>query len=183
MKKILGIFILSLLAGCSSRPPIKAVVQKPDFKPGKNAMLVIIRARPFPIAGPISNYLDNKYIGETRTKTYFSTIVKPGLHYVITDSENITVVRMNFKKGMVYYLYQDISSGAWDKNGPLSVLTGTEAQKSMSECEYIQYNNKNPVADLKPANYAKSVKDYQIDVKKKPDKYKSFLNYPGYNPL
>ncbi len=182
MKIISSVFIISLLAGCASKPPMKAVTQKPDFNPGKNAMLVIIRARPFPIAGPINNYLDNKFIGETRTKTYFSTIVKPGYHYIIAEAENITIVRMNFKKGMVYYLYQDISSGAWDKNDVLSVLSKIEAEKSMSECEYIQYNKKNPGADINSAKYVQSVKEYNIKFKKSPNDYKSFLSYQGYKP-
>jgi hypothetical protein len=182
MKRILAVFNLLLLAEYATASNMKAGVQKPNFNPGKNAALVIIRARPFPIAGPIYNYLDNKFIGETITKTYFSTIVKPGLHYVIAETENLTVVRMNFKKGMIYYLYQDLSSGFWDKNNALSVMSHTEAQKSMSECEYIQYNKKNPGANLAPARYAQSIKDYNIKVKKNPEDYKSFLNYQGCKP-
>jgi hypothetical protein len=182
MKRILTVFIFFLFAGYGIASDTKAGGQKPNLNPGKNAVLVIIRARPFPIAGPIYNYLDNKFIGETRTKTYFFTIVKPGLHYVIAEAENLTVVRMNFKKSMVYYLYQDISSGFWDKNNALSVINRAEAQKSMSECEYIQYSKNNSRANITPAIYKQCVNDYNIKVKKNPDDYKSFLNYQGYKP-
>lgn len=182
MKLISAVFILLMLAGCGTSTKMKESAGKPNFKPGKNAMLVIIRARPFPIAGPISNYLDNKFIGESGTKTYFSAMVKPGLHYVIAKAEDITVVRMNFKAGRIYYLSQDISSGAWDKNSALSVLSRTEAQKSISECEYIQYNRKNPGANLDSSAYRQSIKDYSIKAKKNPEKYRPFLNYQGYKP-
>ncbi|MFH0977451.1 MAG: hypothetical protein V1874_16855 [Spirochaetota bacterium] len=189
MKRILAVFILSMLAllaglaACGSSSNMKESSRKPNFNPGKNsATLVIIRARPFPIVGPISNYLDNRFIGETTTKTYFSTLVKPGLRYVIADAENLTVIRMNFRAGRIYYLYQDISSGAWDKNSALSVLTRTEALKQMNGCEYIQYDNKKPGANLDAARYAQSVKEYHVKAKKNPDDYKPYLNYAGYAP-
>jgi hypothetical protein len=182
MKIISGIIVLLLMTVSLAETTTKEVRHKPNLNPGKNAMLVIIRARPFPIGGPIYNYLDGKFIGETRAKTYFFTVVKPGLHYLITEAENISIVRMNFKKGMIYYIYQDITSGFWDKNKSLSLLNSTEAQKSMSECEYIQLNKKNPGADLAPDVYTQAVKDYNIKVKKDPDYYKSFLNYQGFRP-
>ncbi|MBN2401149.1 MAG: hypothetical protein JXN64_02000 [Spirochaetes bacterium] len=182
MKIISAVFILLLFAGCGSSSNMKEVSRKPNLNPGKNAMLVIIRARPFPIMGPVNNYLDSKFIGETRTKTYFSTIVKPGLHYVIAEGEDISAVRMNFKAGRIYYLYQDISSGAWDKNRALSVLTRAEAQKSMSECDYIQYNKKNPGASLSAAKYKQSIKEYNEKAKKNPEDYRPFFKYQGYKP-
>ncbi len=182
IKIIACIFILILLTGLAADSPMKEVKRKPNLNPGKNAILVIIRARPFPIAGPINNYLDGKFIGETRTKTYFSTVVKPGMHYIIAEAEDLTTVRMNFKRGMIYYLYQDISSGYWDKNNALSVLNRTEAKKSMNECGYLQLNKKSHKPDLAPAIYAQAVKDYNIKVKKNPNDYKPFLNYKGYKP-
>ena len=102
MKKISAVCILLLLAGCDSSQRMKETSRKPKFKPRKKAVLVIIRERSFPVGGPINNYLDRKFIGESRTKTYFAAAVRPGWHYVIAEAENIMAVRMRFRAGRIW---------------------------------------------------------------------------------
>ena len=181
MKKLLVVFILlHILTGCAATHMIVAD-KKPDLSVKNNATLVIVRDQTLPVI-VIWNYLDNKLIGETKGKMYFIARVRPGLHYVIAESENITVVQMNFEAGKVYYIHQDIWPGGWRANTGLSVLSQTEAVKAMKDCEYWEYNPKNPGKDIDPDKYSQGVKDYNIDVQKNPVAYKPFLQYPGYNP-
>lgn len=182
MKKISAVSILLLLAGCSGSERMQEKVRKPNFKPRKNAVLIIIRERSFPIGGPISNYLDRKFIGESRAKSYFAAAVKPGWHYVIAESEKIMAVRIRFRAGRIYYLNQNISSGAWDKNSALSILNRVEAEKSIKECEFIRYNRKKPGPYLDKTKYFQIIEEYGIKAKKEPDDYKVFLKYRGYRP-
>jgi hypothetical protein len=181
MRRLLAFFILPIvLTGCAATH-MRVVDQKPDFKAEKEATLVIIRDQTLPVIA-IWNYLDNKLIGETKGKMYFITRISPGQHYVISESENITVVRMNFEAGKVYYLHQDIWPGAWRANAGLSVMNQSEALKAMKGCAYWEYDPKNPGEDLNPGKYEKGVKDYHIAVEQDPAAYKPFLEYPGYKP-
>jgi hypothetical protein len=182
MKKVLAIiFLLYLLAGCGTQH-MTVVNEKPNFNNGNNATLVIIRDRPLPVF-TINNYLDNKLIGETKPNMYFTASVSPGLHYVITECDNILAVQMNFKAGKVYYLHQDTWPGAVSRvNAGLSVMRQTEAKEQMKGCEYMILDKNNPGADLNTTKYEQAVKDYHIDIKKRPAEYKPFLEHPVYDP-
>ena len=52
-----------------------------------NAKLVIYRGTSFGFAVKLDNYLDEKFIGQTKGKSFFITTVEPGEHYVIASGE------------------------------------------------------------------------------------------------
>ena len=73
-----SIFILS---GCAASYMI-APERKPYLKARTDkAILVVIRDISFGFAIVFQHYLDGKFIGETKGKTYFITYVDPGPHY------------------------------------------------------------------------------------------------------
>lgn len=183
MKKLLAVVILSyLFTGCAATH-MQVVQEKKSLKVGDQAALVIVRDVFLGNAVAVWNYLDGKLIGETKGNTFFITMVTPGKHYVVSESENVTVVQIDFKPGKAYYLRQDIWMGFWRANAGYSVLSQAEAVKAMKECEYWMYDrDNNPGENIDPAKYAQAIKDYHIDVKKNPAGYKPFLEYEGYKP-
>ena len=181
MKKILLIFLLLFFLGGCSAAHMVAVDKKPDFTSGNDATLVIVRDIFAGKAITVWNYLDGKLIGETKGYTYFIANVSPGLHYVVSESENNTVVQMDFKAGKVYFLRQDIWMGWWRANAGYSVLNKEEALEAIKDCEYWEYDKSNPGEDMNQSEYDQAIKDYHIDVKDKPEEYKPFLEYPGYS--
>jgi hypothetical protein len=181
MKKLFAVFLLLFVfAGCSAKHML-VVDKKSDIKSGKDATLVIVGDKFFGPAETIRNYLDNKLIGEIKSKTYFVTKVSPGQHYVVAAVGNVTVYQMNFKAGKVYFLRQDVWPGFWKANAGYSAMTKDEALKAIKECEYREYDKNNPGEDIDPATYAKGINDYNLDVKKRPDEYKPFIEYQGYD--
>jgi hypothetical protein len=178
MKKLLTVFLLLFVfIGCSATHML-VVDKTPALKSENDATLVIVRLSR---GGAIRNFLDNKLIGESKRKTYFVTKVSPGEHYVVTGGENTAVVQMNFKTGKVYFLEQDIWPGAWSANAGYSVLTKDEAVKAIKECELWAYDKNNPGEDVDPSTYVEAIRDYNIDIKARPNEYKPFLEYQGYD--
>lgn len=183
MKKVLAIFILSsALVGCgSSSTLMRTATQKPDLKSGNDAMLVVVRNTSLGTAFAVQNYLDKKLIGETEGKTYFIARVSPGMHYVISECENITAIRMNFKPGKVYYLHQDMWMGMWKPRSGYTALNPKEAKEAIAKCEFWELDKTKPAKDLDPVKYEQGLKDYQTGLKNDPKGYTQFIEYPGYN--
>ncbi len=168
------------LAGCSTtqmlrpeKPPELAA--KPD-----SALLVIVRDAWIGNAIVFWNYLDGKFIGETKGKTYFVTQVPAGDHYVVGTTENTAVAQFDFQPGRKYFLRQGVSMGLWRaRTSGFHPMTAAEAQQAIQGLTYLQLDTTKEFPDMDPALYKQAVDEYHTGIKENPEGYKDLLEYRG----
>lgn len=175
---IIGIF---LFWGCAT-----GIMVTRDTKPeitakSDTATLVIIRDTSFGFAVTFWNYLDGKFIGETKGKTYFVTSVKPGPHYVVVTSENTAVANIDFQPGKTYFLHEGVLPGLWRaRTSGFEPLTYQQAMESIRNCTYLEIDTGKTTEDMDPQLYKKAIEEYHVEVKQNPDGFKAILEYKGY---
>lgn len=182
MKKFLLLAIcISLFTGCATtsmltrdtKPEIKA---KPD-----SATLVIIRDAWMGSPIVFWHYVDGKLIGETQGKTYFIANANPGLHYVVTATENTVVYQMDLQSGKTYYLRDGVIMGMWRaRSSGFTPLTPQQAMEAIKECTFLELDPSKPHEDMDPKLYQKALEDYQAELKANPAGFKDVLEYKGY---
>lgn len=184
IKKILLFTVfISLLSGCATSYMI-APEHKPDLKASSDqATLVIMRNTIFGTAIVFWHYLDGKFIGETKGKTYFVTKVKPGPHYLMVSTENTAVAHFDFKPGKIYYLNEGVLMGIWRaRTSGFWPATPQEVADALASCNYWEYDQSKKADDMDANLYQKAIADYQAEVKEKPENFKAILNYDGVTP-
>ena len=161
---LLSIFTVLLIAtGCGpSRMVLKA--NCPDLReikaPEGKAAMVIGRATNFGGAINIDNYLDKKFIGTTRGRGFFTTIVEPGEHYVIGDAENWDVLKLGFERGKTYYVGQGVRLGVFSARTSYTVMTGDQLYREMDgHCQYYELDPTANVSDLSDEDFARLTSD------------------------
>ncbi len=199
MKRFLvcALFIMSFsLSACGGYHMITKDV-KPSItaKSGK-AMLVIIRPTKWggtvgaiTIGGGhiVTNYLDAKMIGQTHGKSYFITEVKPGTHYLMAQSENIAVARLNFEAGKIYVLQQLLFPGFNPlKKVPrtgFAPMTAGDFVKEFKDADYLVYDTAHPGKDMSQKDFQEAKTDFEREVKEDPARHKDTLAYKGFKKL
>ena len=182
-KMILLAACIFILSGCATSYMI-APDRKPDLKPSSDqATLVIMRSTSFGFAIVFWHYLDGKFIGETKGKTYFVTKVKPGPHYVMVTTENTAVAHFDFKPGQIYYLNEGVLMGVWRaRSSGFWPATPQEVSQALSSCNYWEYDPSKKADDMDPKLYQQAIADYQAELKQKPESFKAILEYDGVRP-
>lgn len=183
MKRVLFLMIcVGILSGCS---PVKTNMLKPEQSPkivssSDMALLVIIRDSSFGEEHHFLNYLDGKFIGETIGKTFFITNISPGIHYIVSETENTGVAKLNFIAGKKYFLRQGVVFGILRlRTTGFFPITAEEAQKVIPGCTYLQLDANKTFPDMKPDNYKKAIEEYQFGLNNNHDGYKELLEYKG----
>ena len=182
MRRILiAALCIFLLSGCAATS-MMAPDRKPDLTSRPDtATLVIIRDTFMGTAIVFWNYLDGKFIGETKGKTYFVTTVKPGQHYVVVATENTAVANLDFQPGRTYYLREGVTMGLWRaRTSGFSPLNPQDAMEAMNNCTYWEYDPKKGGEDMDPKLYQQAIADYHAEVKQNPGGFKNMLEYKGY---
>ena len=161
---------------------------KPPILINKNqAVLVIVRTTPWGSGYLINFYIDGKFIGQTKGKSYFITSVAPGTRYLVADiwEGNMDKVRINFDAGRVYFINQLLYYAYPKARIGFNPMTVEEAMKAIndSECEYRIYDVKNPGWDMSEEYFEKTKTEYEKDVKELPSRYEDILKYRGYGKL
>lgn len=181
MKRILIILIaIFLFTGCATTQMLRPETL-PDFSPKKDtAILVIIRDYFIGNAIVFWNYLDTKFIGETKGNTYFVTEVTPGEHYVICSTENTAVALLNFEPGKRYFLREGVTMGLWRaRTSGFSPMTSQEATKAIEDCTYLELDPNLSFPDMDPELYKTAIEEYHTGVKEDPEGYKTMVEYRG----
>lgn len=174
------IFCVFLVSGCASTHMIT-----PDREPvitpkTEKSTLLIIRDTYFGGAIVFSNYVDGKFIGETKGNTYIMSEVEPGPHYVVAATENTATAHIDFEPNKIYFLRQGIAMGVWRaRTSGFSPIPPEEALKSMKDCTYLEYDPDTNAPDMDPEHYKTAIDEYEADVKENPDGYKDMLEYEG----
>jgi hypothetical protein len=169
-----------LFASCGEFYMLKQET-RPEIKPSDTkAKLVIVRGTSFGFAVKIDNFLDGKFIGQTKGKSYFITEVDPGTHYIIGAAENNSCARLNFEAGKIYYLLQAIYPGIMFARTGFIAQKPEEADKDIAECKYLIIDPAKKAEDMKKADYDKTAADFDREAKEDPGRHKDVLEYKGY---
>lgn len=182
MKKLFAMLaVVFIFSGCTATSMI-APERQPNLSPTANkATVVIIRDAFMGTAIVFWNYVDGKFVGETKGKTYLVTQVTPGKHYLVVTTENTAVAQIDFKPGRIYYLREGIAMGVWRaRTSGFSPMTPQEAREAMNSCTYWEVDPKNNVGDMDPKLYQQAIADYHAEVKQNPEGFRDILQYQGY---
>ena len=182
MKKTLALLaVVFILSGCAATSMI-APERQPNLSPSVDkATVVIIRDAFMGNAIVFWNYIDGKFIGETKGKTYIVTQVNPGKHYLVVTTENTAVAQIDFKPGRIYYLREGIAMGIWRaRTSGFSPMTPQEAKEAMNSCTYWEVDPKSSIGDMDPKLYEKAIADYHLEVQQNPEGFRDILLYQGY---
>jgi hypothetical protein len=182
MKKTLALLtVVFIFSGCAATSMI-APARQPNLAPAADKAIVVIIRDAF-MGSPIVfwNYIDGKFIGETKGKTYIITQVTPGKHYLVVATENTAVAQIDFTPGRIYYLREGIAMGIWRaRTSGFSPMTPQEAKEAMSSCTYLEIDPKNSVGDMDSKLYEKAIADYHVEVKENPEGFRDILQYQGH---
>jgi hypothetical protein len=182
MKKIFALLaVVFIFSGCAATSMI-APERQPNLAPvSDKATVVIIRDAFIGNAIVFWNYVDGKFIGETKGKTYIVTQVASGKHYLIVTTENTAVAQIDFQPGRIYYLREGIAMGIWRaRTSGFSPMTPQEAKEAMNSCTYWEIDPKNAMKDMDPKLYEQAITDYLVEVKQNPEGFKDILQYQGH---
>lgn len=128
-----------------------------------------------------TNYLDGKFIGETKGNTYIVSPVDPGSHYVVVATENTAAARIDFEPGKTYCLREGVTMGVWKaRTSGFSPLMEEEAKTAIQSCAYWEYDPATGAEDMNPEHYKTAIDEYEADVTENPDAYKAMLEYKGF---
>jgi hypothetical protein len=181
MKRFVILIICgALLSGCATTQMLKPE-QPPELVAKEDkALLVILRDTYFGGAIVFWNYLDDKFIGETKGNTYFITDVDPGQHYVVVETENTCVADLTFEAGKRYFLREGITVGWWRaRTSGFSPVGADEAMRSIKDLTYLERDPNGELKNMDPEVYKTAIEEYKADVKANPDAFKEMLQYKG----
>jgi hypothetical protein len=131
---------ISLLSGCASVPMASkeqdAALKNFQAPPENNAGLYIYR-NTFAGQGLKKTVsLDGSVIGETANKTYFYKLLTPGQHTLSTESEfSDNAITFHADAGKNYYVQQFIKMGVFVGGANLEVMSESEGEKEIMQCE------------------------------------------------
>lgn len=181
MKRFIILMVCgALLSGCATtqmlRPEHPPVLTAKEDK----ALLVIIRDTYFGGGIVFWNYLDDKFIGETKGNTYFTTEVDPGQHYIVVETENTCVADLTFEAGKRYFLREGIAVGWWRaRTSGFSSLSAAEAMQTVKSLTYLEHDPNGKLKNMDPKVYKTAIEEYKADVKANPAAFKEMLRSKG----
>lgn len=115
----LGLMLLLLGTGCITIP-IASHQQDADAKkfiplpPGK-AAIYIYRNEWHSIGGAIPVLVNGEIIGETFGYSYFRLDLPPGKHTIISQAEQLSVLKLTAEVGKTYFIWHSASIGSWSR--------------------------------------------------------------------
>jgi len=169
MKKpiMLGLVTVLALAFTACKPPAY-MLQKPQPESvasitpqsGK-AALVITRTTNFGGAIEFKTYLNKKFIGSTRAKSYFAKLnIEPGQQFVSAWGENGSAVNVNFEPGKVYFLQHNVSMGFWKARVVLEALNAKRLDGGdLKGCTFYEFDGGSAIPDLTDVEFNDVIKD------------------------
>lgn len=141
--KLIGLLLaaaVTALSGCASVPeasPELDQAAKSFTAPRDKAGVYIYRNETMGAAVKLNLVLDDKYLGETASKTYFYTEVEPGVHTVTGKAENESSVRFIAVAGRLYYIWQEIKMGLFQPRNELRLVDEATGRVGVMESRRI----------------------------------------------
>ena len=131
---------VALVSGCASVPEASAELDQAAKRfsaPNDRAGLYIYRNETFGAAIKVNVLMDDKYLGETASKTYFYVEVPPGKHTVVSKAENESMVSFDAIAGRLYYVWQEIKMGLFQPRTELKLVDETTGRAGVMESKRI----------------------------------------------
>jgi hypothetical protein len=119
----------------------------------EKAVLVIYRSTSFAFSSKVNTFLDDKFIGQTIGKCYFTTKAEPGNHYLIMISGNKTCTQLNLEAGSVYYILQTIYPGNSSVQCGFSESDPEKFSKEIPELEYLTVVDNKELPQLNKSDF------------------------------
>ncbi len=136
LKLLIGLIAILpiFLTGCVSveKSSVSSSLYAKEFNtpPKGYAGLYIYRNTMYGASLKKSLYVDGRYIGETDRNCFFYRLVKPGIHFLQTESEfSENSLRLNAEEGMNYYINQRIKMGVFVGGASLRKIPENKAQR------------------------------------------------------
>ncbi len=131
-----AILVATIAAGCVSVPmasPEMDAVAK-TFRPqhGK-ANIYVYRTDSYGGGGKMPVMLDAVNVGTTIGKTYLLLEVSPGLHTILSNSENSPTVTLRVAAGRNYFVKQEAKIGGWRPRSALSIVDETTGKAAVAQ--------------------------------------------------
>lgn len=133
---LIPLFTLSLFS-CSNFYMIKQNHHMEIKADPEKAVLVIYRSTSYGFSSKVDIFLDNKFIGQTKGKCYFTTKSNPGTHYLTMISENKTCAQLTLEAEKVYYILQTIYPGRSSIQSSFSESDPDNFSKEIAGLEYL----------------------------------------------
>ena len=171
----LAVSVLSLL-GCTPLVMVRQAAE-PSLKPAADkATLVLFRSKGVGGSATVSTYVDGKFIGQTRGKSYFVAPIDPGAHHLTSIADNKTVSKVTLEPGKVYYVRQDTPFGQASFNG----TSASEFEREKGEMDYFVRDSTQPEPLLDAQTHQHLLAEYDEEVKKDPARVKDMLELQGF---
>ncbi len=179
-------FCASVFAGRA-----KFVMEKSDEKPKieakeDKAILVFMRIVSYGFMVFTDNYIDGKWIGQTKGKCYYITEIDPGTHYIMAgidgyDTDDFVFEKLEFKAGHIYFLSQGIFPIRLTRVG-LTIVTKTPAEfkEQLPELKYLVVDSNKKGADLEENVFQELKEKCDKKYTEKAENQKNFIEYKGY---
>lgn len=183
--RTIALAVLICVPSVSAR--VKMLMEKSDETPviapveGK-ALLVMMRITSYGFAMITDNYIDGKWIGQTKKKCYYLTEIEPGDHYLqcAYDEDDISSEKITFEAGKIYFFSQALfPTGPWSAGMAIAPKTDVEAREQLPECQYLVVGD-DPGEDLEAEDYKEALEEFEEQVKEDPDSKKNTAEYKGY---
>jgi len=152
---------------------------EPKVDPDKST-LVVMRTTSFGFAVVFPSYIDGKYIGQTKGKSYFITKVDPGEHWLIGEGENRAVAKITFESGKVYYLEQLVIMGAMKARTGWHPRDPEYFREQLPELSYLVAAPDEKGEDMEPEDLQEDKENFEEEIREDPEQHKNTLEYVGY---
>ena len=133
-----AVIAVALLSGCATTnmAPVEQDTAMKAFQapPQDKASLYIYRNSFAGQALKKTVSIDGKIIGETANKTYFHSLIAPGVHTLSTESEfSDNAITLDAKPGETYFVRQMIKMGVFAGGAKLEVVPQSEGREGVLE--------------------------------------------------
>lgn len=184
MKRITFFIVMAaalLMTSCGSMQMVESTQQPVIKASADKALLVILRTTRYGGGKVIDNFVDGKFIGQTRSKSYFVAQIDPGVHYIISQAENQGSAKINFEAGKTYFLTQLIFPGFWSARTGFAADSVKYFHEQLPELTYYVLNIEGEVPVLSEEDYKQVVADYEKESKEDPERFKDITNIQGFS--
>lgn len=137
-KLFLSLAVVSVLAGCSSVPMADAPQDQAakTFKAdAAKSGIYIYRNELLGGAVKMDVSIDGQPVGATKAKTYLFKQVEPGKHTIVSEAENTSVLELDTKPGMLYYIWQEVKMGVMYARNKLQQVSDAQGQAGVMESQ------------------------------------------------
>ena len=175
MRAAIALAVLALLVGCAAPRYMVNQATRPEISPKPaQAELVVIRDGHLCFFITVDEFLDGRMIGQTRGRSYFTSDVAPGTHYITASGMDTDTVRVAFEPGRVYFLELHMYPGGFVSLSPMAT---DKALSALGSLTYRTYNGTG--ADLPAEEYRSLVDKFERESQAKPEKFKYLTDYEG----